>query len=428
MSSLTEEQYVTKVRQVLDELGSPNSSEDINASGDFWKHCRQVGLDPKVCAATIYTGERHRHEIARTIIKENASASESPVRDEWEVVVKRAGSIDSITSTAGRRPDEVTHGNVIFGGFNDDEKAAAFAKKMTGGGYISTFGPRREYTLHEEARAPKDIDEHALEELDLYAENTAELYPQKKSILRNLQNKITKGVYNSELAAKLWSYWVENAAKAYAVEFADPGMWKVIYPRSLRMELARRIEKREHAEMLLQMRPYATTQPVIVGEAAAEVAAECATCITWQKVTATTPNDGALAKKYGPIKTAKDVYRVIGDAMSKETQEVFLVIPLDLRGELKAQPFEVARGQYSRVTVGIENVMAAVYASGCEAFLCAHNHPSGKATPSVADKRLTESIREAVRPLGSGVTFVDHVVIGQKCAYSITEKKMYKCP
>lgn len=499
---MDETAYLTKVRAVLDELGSADSSADITGSGDYWKHCRHAGIDPKVCAATIYSGVRHRHEVARTVIKEAATgASEAPVREEWEVVVKRAGaSADSLTSIAGRRPDEVTTSNAIFAGFRDDEKAADFSKKMTKAGYIAHYGPRRDYTLHEEARAPRDIDEHALEELDLYIENDARLYPQKKAILANIERKVRAGSYDAELAPKLWIYWVDAGAKAYAKEFADPEMWKVIYPKSLRVELARRIARREYEELLIQMgrggaaegvqsqitakrkewikvifdseaaaivfreelerspytasvmgrnvwtdAPYSVVQKAMhhvnargqvhreaeeppSASAEEKPATECATCIPWQKVSrdgdAATANV-ELAKKYGAIKNAKDVYRVVGDALNKEDSEVFLVIPLDLRGELKGAPYEVARGQYSRVAVGVENVMAAVYAAHCEAFVCVHNHPTGKVTPSVADKHLTDSIRDAVRPLGKGVTFVDHVVIGSKCAYSITEKKKY---
>ena len=451
---MNEEAYLVAVRKTLDELGSADSSADITGSGEFWKHCRHVGLDPKVCAATIYTGERHRHEVARTVIKENVNerseagrsvasrskaeqspslSSEVPTHEQWEVVIKRAGvSPDDITSAAGRRPDEVTAGNAVFAGFKDDEKAASFAKKMTKAGYISSFGPRRDYTLHEKSREQRarDIDEHALEELDLYIENTAELYPQKKAILRNIEAKIARGSYDAELAPKLWLYWVDAGAKMYAKEFADERMWKVIYPKSLRLELARRIARREYAELQTQRASSVAVEEVAAEtSAAAEVAVEeCASCIPWQKVSRDANAAAAnteLAKKYGAIKNAKDVYRVVGDAMNKEDAEVFLVIPLDLRGELKAPPYEVARGQYSHVAVGVENVMAAVYAAHCEAFIVCHNHPSGRVSPSAADKHLTESISDAVKPLGKGVTFVDHCIIGSRCVYSISEKRKY---
>ena len=83
------------------------------------------------------------------------------------------------------------------------------------------------------------VDEHAVTELDLYAENEYSLYNQKKLIFANLQKKATKGVYDPVKAAKLWGYWVAAAAKKYSHEF--PG---VVFNKATRdalaMELARR--------------------------------------------------------------------------------------------------------------------------------------------------------------------------------------------
>lgn len=65
----------------------------------------------------------------------------------------------------------------------------------------------------------EEEDEDAVRELVLYADNTGSLYPQKESIMKNLTRKWRKGVYDSELAAKLWLYWATAAAKSYAQEF-----------------------------------------------------------------------------------------------------------------------------------------------------------------------------------------------------------------
>ena len=55
-------------------------------------------------------------------------------------------------------------------------------------------------------------------ELDLYAENTGELYPQFVSIIGNLKKRIDKGTYDANLAPKLWRYWYDNAARGYKRE------------------------------------------------------------------------------------------------------------------------------------------------------------------------------------------------------------------
>jgi hypothetical protein len=72
---------------------------------------------------------------------------------------------------------------------------------------------------HPAVQNVKDEDADAVRELVLYADNTGSLYPQKESIMKNLTRKWRKGVYDSELAAKLWLYWATAAAKSYAQEF-----------------------------------------------------------------------------------------------------------------------------------------------------------------------------------------------------------------
>ena len=66
--------------------------------------------------------------------------------------------------------------------------------------------------------AEEDAD--AVRELVLYADNDGDLYQQSAvPIMKNLTRKWRKGVYDSELAAKLWLYHATRAAKNYAQEF-----------------------------------------------------------------------------------------------------------------------------------------------------------------------------------------------------------------
>ena len=64
-----------------------------------------------------------------------------------------------------------------------------------------------------------DIDEHSVRELDLFAENTSEIYSQFKSIIANVTRRIDKGTYDAALAPKLWRYWYDEAARRYKREF-----------------------------------------------------------------------------------------------------------------------------------------------------------------------------------------------------------------
>lgn len=86
------------------------------------------------------------------------------------------------------------------------------------------------------------MDETALRELDLYAENESALYPQKQAIFKNLQKKASKGVYDPIKTAKLWMYWVTAAAQRYTKEFGSGSSH--IFNKATREALAKELEAR----------------------------------------------------------------------------------------------------------------------------------------------------------------------------------------
>ncbi len=92
------------------------------------------------------------------------------------------------------------------------------------------------------------VDVAAMDELDLYACNTAELYPQHQAIIRNYMRKLARGTYDHTLAAKGWLNWVNVAAKRYCREFG--GAPVLVFPMATRRALAARLEGEEHGAML----------------------------------------------------------------------------------------------------------------------------------------------------------------------------------
>jgi len=131
----------------------------------------------------------------------------------------------------------------------------------------------------------------------------------------------------------------------------------------------------------------------------------------------------AKGKALGSARTPEAIYKMVSGPLAKESQEVFLVIPLDLHGEALSRPVEVARGQRDRVSVGISDVMRPVAQFNAKGFVVVHNHPSGHARPSPKDRELTETIRKHTFP---DVKFCDHIVVGMDQFYSFEEKKLYK--
>jgi DNA repair protein RadC len=59
-----------------------------------------------------------------------------------------------------------------------------------------------------------------------------------------------------------------------------------------------------------------------------------------------------------------------------------------------------------------EVVRAALNINACAAIL-AHNHPSGVAEPSAADRTITNELTHALKLVG--VRILDHIVVGERC-------------
>jgi len=93
----------------------------------------------------------------------------------------------------------------------------------------------------------ENVDSNATNELDLFVMNNEDLYRRQfMPIIKNLQRKIAKNVYDHEKAKKLWMYLVDAAAKEYVKEFGKPDEdVKQLFPRETRQRVAELIADRE---------------------------------------------------------------------------------------------------------------------------------------------------------------------------------------
>jgi proteasome lid subunit RPN8/RPN11 len=130
----------------------------------------------------------------------------------------------------------------------------------------------------------------------------------------------------------------------------------------------------------------------------------------------------ASAVALGSLTKPENVYALLRPYMERETVEIFVVLGFDVNMVVNCYA-EVARGQVDHVAVAPQDIMALVMTS--KAFLVAHSHPSGDATPSRDDKILTEKVAAAAAVF-PGLVFLDHLVIGHGEFYSFTEKKKRK--
>jgi DNA repair protein RadC len=96
--------------------------------------------------------------------------------------------------------------------------------------------------------------------------------------------------------------------------------------------------------------------------------------------------------------------------MARFAQEAFCVITINARNRMIARHM-VTLGLIDSCPVHPREFFRPAILDGAAACIAVHNHPSGDATPSAEDLRVTRQLVEASRILG--IRILDHVIIGR---------------
>ncbi|MCF7865679.1 MAG: DNA repair protein RadC [Candidatus Pacebacteria bacterium] len=114
-------------------------------------------------------------------------------------------------------------------------------------------------------------------------------------------------------------------------------------------------------------------------------------------------NDVGLAV----IRTAEDVYKFLSE-MQNLPKEQLRGLYLDTHNRVIHQEI-ISMGTINSNIVHAREVFRPALEYNAAAVVLAHNHPSGIATPSVADVQITKQIIEAGKIIG--IHLLDHVII-----------------
>jgi DNA repair protein RadC len=98
--------------------------------------------------------------------------------------------------------------------------------------------------------------------------------------------------------------------------------------------------------------------------------------------------------------------------------ETFAVLFLDVRNRLLGYE-EMFRGTLTQASVYPREVVKAALARNAAGVILAHNHPSGDASPSAADRVLTTTLQKALQLVD--VKVHDHFIVAGSGAYSFSE-------
>jgi DNA repair protein RadC len=105
--------------------------------------------------------------------------------------------------------------------------------------------------------------------------------------------------------------------------------------------------------------------------------------------------------------------------LSQEPREVFAALFLD--SQHRVLSFEkLFYGTINNAAVHPREVVRRCLELGAAALIVAHNHPSGIAEPSQADRQITEQLQRALALID--VRLLDHIVIGQGLCSSFAER------
>jgi DNA repair protein RadC len=98
--------------------------------------------------------------------------------------------------------------------------------------------------------------------------------------------------------------------------------------------------------------------------------------------------------------------------------EEFRVIFLNSQNEIIAEE-TIQEGTVDQTVVYPRKVLEGALKYKATGLILVHNHPSGKLTPSTADRELTRAIIQAARPLA--IVVHDHLIIAKQGYYSMAE-------
>ncbi|MCS0218246.1 DNA repair protein RadC [Vibrio alginolyticus] len=129
----------------------------------------------------------------------------------------------------------------------------------------------------------------------------------------------------------------------------------------------------------------------------------------------------ALATKYkreGTFTNPTNVKEYLKLKLGAHEREVFAVMFLDNQHQLISFE-ELFFGTIDAASIYPREVLKTALNHNAAAVIFAHNHPSGIAKPSQADKRITQRLIDALKLVD--IRVLDHIVVGEDCV-SFAEK------
>jgi DNA repair protein RadC len=109
------------------------------------------------------------------------------------------------------------------------------------------------------------------------------------------------------------------------------------------------------------------------------------------------------------LRTPEQVYDLFGPLIVKEPVEQMWILPLNSRSRLMADPQIVSVGDVHGTECSPHIVLRKAMRLGAVSIIIVHNHPTGDASASAADRTVTIAVYKAGQLLQ--ITLLDHIVV-----------------
>ena len=106
-------------------------------------------------------------------------------------------------------------------------------------------------------------------------------------------------------------------------------------------------------------------------------------------------------------------------SLADRSHEVFAVVFLDTQNRV-LETVELFRGTLTQTSVYPREVVVEALRRNAAAVILCHNHPSGTAEPSAADRLLTQALIKALELVD--VRVLDHFIVTRRETVSLAEK------
>lgn len=126
-----------------------------------------------------------------------------------------------------------------------------------------------------------------------------------------------------------------------------------------------------------------------------------------------------VRKNTRQFKTSEDTKSWLLLELSSLEREVFMVLYLDNQHRLIEKEV-IALGGINSTEVHPREILKASLRHNAAAVILAHNHPSGWAEPSQADRHITDTLKNSLSQVD--IRVLDHLVIGGDEVVSFAER------